>query len=321
MTSTELRPSGGDLAARAGHPLGGGRPERAFGIHRLPGRPSFDSRRVWKLVAVWTLLALGSLAIVVYALGPVVHQRSQRSLLRSFREQVRRAAGEAQSLGAVTVSDKAPSPGDAVAIVDIIRLHLQQVVVEGVSAAETRAAPGHVPGTAGPGQPGNSAVVGRRSAYGGPFGDLGRLKRGDVIVITSTQGQSVYEVASVANRAVTDAIYAPTRDDRLTLLTSASGWPLATGRATVVVARMKGLPFEPTAQGGRTSTADGRHGSVSSLPSLLIVLGCYALSLAGSIYLYRRWSPLSTYLLTAPVLVAFAIVSAQILTNLLPPWF
>ena len=43
-------------------------------------------------------------------------------------------------------------------------LRLSQVAVEGVGPEQTRKGPGHVPGTAGLGQPGNAAVVGRRAA-------------------------------------------------------------------------------------------------------------------------------------------------------------
>jgi len=54
-----------------------------------------------------------------------------------------------------------------------------------------------VPGTAAPGQPGNSAVVARRAAFGGAFSRLHDVRDGDQILVTTTQGQSVYEVETV----------------------------------------------------------------------------------------------------------------------------
>ena len=55
-----------------------------------------------------------------------------------------------------------------------------------------------MPGTAGLGDPGNSVVVGRRAAFGAPFGKIGSLRRGAEILVTTAQGQSVYRVSQVA---------------------------------------------------------------------------------------------------------------------------
>ena len=56
----------------------------------------------------------------------------------------------------------------------------------------------------GPGQPGNSAIVARRSAFGGPFRPLGSLELGDEILVTTTQGQSIYVVTEVRSDEVAD---------------------------------------------------------------------------------------------------------------------
>jgi Sortase domain len=52
--------------------------------------------------------------------------------------------------------------GTAIGRLYLPRLHLHWVVVEGVALADIRYAPGHYPGTALPGDPGNFAVAGHR---------------------------------------------------------------------------------------------------------------------------------------------------------------
>jgi hypothetical protein len=151
---------------------------------------------------MWTVVATVAVALVVYGMGPLFEQRDQRLLLDRYRASIERAANEKGSLNGVSVPVKAPEPGDPVAILEIGAIQLQHVVVEGVAQGQTQRGPGHVPGTAGPGQAGNSSLVGRRGAYGGPFADLDRLRPADSILVTTTQGFSVYEVESVTTRLV-----------------------------------------------------------------------------------------------------------------------
>jgi sortase A len=308
--------------------------------------------------------------LVIYGLGPMLEQRDQRHLLADYRVEVEQAANEAFGLPGVEEITEAPEPGAPVAIVEIPSIDLRQVIVEGVGPQQTRHGPGHVPGTAGPGQPGNSAIVGRQGAFGGPFSEIDRLERGDEIVVTTTQGQSLYIVADerhgqlrpapddssppeveapaddeaadpdatttttepdddadgsaveLPERLTVDAVYGPSEnDDRLTLITSSSAWPLATNPATVVVAQMETRPFEPTPQNGRNETHDGRDGDSSALaPFVLAFLG-YALAGAAAVVLYRRTRPRSAYLMSAPLLVVATVLIAEAAARLLPAWF
>ena len=54
--------------------------------------------------------------------------------------------------------------------------------------------PGHMPGTALPGQPGNAVISGHRTTYGRPFFDFDQLVPGDRIEIETAIGLHVYEV-------------------------------------------------------------------------------------------------------------------------------
>jgi sortase A len=89
-----------------------------------------------------------------------------------------------------------PPDGDAVAIIDIPKLGVSQVVVEGVDVADLRKGPGHYPTTPLPGQAGNAAIAGHRTTYGAPFGELDQLAEGDTVVVRTLQGTFTYKVSA-----------------------------------------------------------------------------------------------------------------------------
>ena len=318
----------------------------------------FTPRRIAVVGLAWLLVTVVGVGLVVYGLGPLLEQRDQRHLLADYRVDIEQAANEAFGLPGVEEITEAPEPGDPVAIVEIPSLDFRQVVVEGVGPQQTRHGPGHVPGTAGPGQPGNSAVVGRQGAFGGPFSEIDGLGRGDEIVVTTTQGQSLYVVSDerhgrlrsapadddraadptastdadeddgdfpsveLADRLTVDEVYGPSEnDDRLTLITSGSGWPLASNPATVVVAEMETQPFEPTPQGGRSAANDGRDGDAGALATFVLAFFGYAAAGAAAVLLYRRTRPRSAYLMSAPLLVVATVLVAEATARLLPAWF
>ncbi len=126
-----------------------------------------------------------------------MHARDQRALLSSERTAITEAAKDNEGLHRAAVPVQPPLPGSVVGVLAIPAIGVRQAVVEGVGPSQTISGPGHVPGTAGLGQPGNSAVVGRRAGYGGPFARLGSLHAGDRILTATVEGRSVYVVRSV----------------------------------------------------------------------------------------------------------------------------
>ena len=68
------------------------------------------------------------------------------------------------------------------------------VVVEGTSVADLKNGPGHIPGTALPGDLGNVVISGHRTTYGAPFGRFGELVVGHVVVLETEQGWFTYTV-------------------------------------------------------------------------------------------------------------------------------
>ena len=123
---------------------------------------------------------------------------------------------------------------------------MNEVVVEGARSGQLRAGPGHVVGSALPGQPGNAVIAGRRTLYGGPFKHLDSLEPGDRIVVTTGQGKSTYRVTGIAKSygAVHGSVFGDYGDNRLTLFTADP--PFRASRRLVVTAKLVERPYEAT---------------------------------------------------------------------------
>jgi sortase A len=181
---------------------------------RPPQPPrALTPRTIGIAVGVWFAVTAVAIGLVLYGIGPLLEQRDQTALLSEYRGDIRRAANQTLGLPGVEVPTRAPATGTPVAILDIGALKIEQVVLEGVGPQQTRRGPGHVPGTAAPGQPGNSAIVARRSAFGGPFRTLGQLEPGDEILVTTIQGQTIYEVVQVRSDEVGEGTGMTSVDD------------------------------------------------------------------------------------------------------------
>ena len=109
--------------------------------------------------------------------------------------------------------------GQAWGRIEIPRVGLDWVVVEGVGESDLRKGPGHAPGSAGPDAPdGNCVIAGHRNSF---FRRLSRVRRGDVVLVRGLDGSTAsYRLDSsrvVAPEEV--SVMEPTPDRRLTLIT------------------------------------------------------------------------------------------------------
>jgi sortase A len=105
--------------------------------------------------------------------------------------------------GAVAVPPPAAAPasvelGSGLAVLRIPRLgdwnERPPVVVEGVSTADLKKGPGHIPGTALPGEVGNVVLSGHRTTYGAPFERFDELQPGDAVVVETRDTWFTYTV-------------------------------------------------------------------------------------------------------------------------------
>jgi sortase A len=158
-----------------------------------------------------------SYAGVRYASGMYrAEQARQRWEEREAQQQVasaRASVGDAGLLNDVVA-------GAPVARLLIPRVGLDAIVLEGVGDDELNAGPGHLPGSAFPGMPGNAVIAAHRDRH---FFRLGELQLGDTIITESGQSMRSWIVTSrrVIRRA-TPALF-ETREPTLTLTTC---WPI-----------------------------------------------------------------------------------------------
>lgn len=101
--------------------------------------------------------------------------------------------------------------------IDIARLNLSVMIIEGTSTKTLRRAVGHISGTALPGEAGNVGLSGHRDTF---FRRLEDVRQHDVITVTTPRGKFRYRVVS---RAVVDpsdtGVLDPGEGESLTLVT------------------------------------------------------------------------------------------------------
>lgn len=206
--------------------------------------------------------------------------------------------------------------GSAVAALQIPKIKLNDVVIQGDSVENLRAGPAHRASSPLPGQKGNSVLLGHDRRYGAPFDKLDRLAKGDEIFV-KVRNQDAVRFVVASNRTVgaSDTVFLGRTDDtRMTMVTSAGGY-LSTDRRVVVASATGEEAPQPRGGGGSFSP---------TRPSPLFnsMLGLAYLAIAGAAlsftWLRKRDRPLVTGLAVAPFLLLAAIAFALSLDFILP---
>jgi sortase A len=260
------------------------------------------------LVASTVGLCLLLFAGYVYTFSTLQQHRDQHILLNEFT-----SGNRTTILTAKTVPE-----GEPAGVLRVPAIGLTQVIVEGTNATDLLKGPGLMPGTARPGSLGNSVIAGHRTIAGSPFANLHLLKRGERIIVVTSQGRYLYRVFGVGTtRTGQRDPTSPTRHPRLTLVTSN---PSGNGRLYVVAALRTAPNRLPIPRHPPTSAERGLSGdSAAVVPSILWGL-LLAAAFAATFYAYwrfrgRHWS---VYLLSTPVLLAVTFVWYGNLIRLLP---
>jgi sortase A len=105
-----------------------------------------------------------------------------------------RARGPQQVRSLARIFEKEVSPGRAIGRIEIARIDLDGVVVEGTDTETLRKGPGRYPDTAFPGQGKTIGIAGHRTTYLAPFRNIDELEPGDEIVLEMPYGTFTYEV-------------------------------------------------------------------------------------------------------------------------------
>ena len=273
-------------------------------------RPS-SLRILGAVFTVAGLLLISSLAFE-FGLSDLIAQHSQQSLLPTFRTEA-----QTTKLGAPGAN---PAEGSPVAILQIPRLGLTQLVVEGSSPTDLESGPGHLSVSPMPGEFGNSVLFGRRTTFGAPLRHLNHLRPGDRILVTTGQGQFAYTVSAVGRVNPEDIKpLSGTLDSRLTLVTSDPPY-LFTGRL-VVVAMLQGHPVAVPTRTPPTVTASdlGLAPDPTWLAPAFVLLQVLIAAIWMAGRMRRKYWPASvTYMFAGPVIVALAIATVLILDRALP---
>jgi sortase A len=107
--------------------------------------------------------------------------------------------------------------GDVIGEMEIPRLDLKTIVVQGESPKVLRRAVGHLPETALPGNSGNVALAGHRDSF---FRPLRNIQLGDAITIKTPDGEFEYQVESTEIVWPSDVeVLKPSSENTLTLVT------------------------------------------------------------------------------------------------------
>jgi sortase A len=109
--------------------------------------------------------------------------------------------------------------GDSLTRIKMPPIHVDVVVVEGVTASALRAGAGHYPETPLPCEKGNVAIAGHRTTYGKPFADIDQLRVGDQIELDTPVGGCIYQLQRppfVVDKSDLSVLN-PTNDKTLTL--------------------------------------------------------------------------------------------------------
>ena len=115
------------------------------------------------------------------------------------------------------------------------------VVVEGTSTEALKNGPGHITGTALPGDLGNVVLSGHRTTYGAPFERFGELVPGDQVVLETRTGWFTYTVrgSEIVPPTAVEVTYAvpgnPTAEPTERLLTLTTCHPKYSARQRLVV--------------------------------------------------------------------------------------
>jgi sortase A len=153
------------------------------------------------------------------------------------------------------------STGDTVARLSVPRLGFEAAVREGVGEATLSLGPGHVPGTALPGEESRltNSVIAVARDVGAPFAS--ELMRGDVIELRTPFGLRSYRVMERRTLRIEDVTVAPTETPSLTLLAPYPPDSIGPAPLRLVV---RAEPFEPMFSNAWTRSATLSTGRIST---------------------------------------------------------
>jgi hypothetical protein len=185
-----------------------------------PAPKRFSLRQLFSTAALIMAGMLLGYAVYVGFCSQLYFDRAQHTAYDDFRTELIQ--------GIAPVSQRQPMDptkllplGATVAVLDIPEIGQHDVVFEGTTGEVLESGPGHRRDTVLPGQAGTSVILGRAATYGGPFGRISQLHKGDTFSVTTGQAVSNFRVIDV--RHAGDRQPAPAVGGGRLVLTTADG--------------------------------------------------------------------------------------------------
>jgi sortase A len=151
-------------------------------------RRGWDANMVLRRCAL-VCLAVGGIALSAYAYllaDASIYQKIQN---RQFDSQVAMVSAERGPQN----DSSTVSAGSAIGRIEIPRIGVSVIVLEGDDQITLRRGAGHIPGTALPGADGNVAIAAHRDTF---FRPLRNIRKGDFIRLSSVESIYLYRVES-----------------------------------------------------------------------------------------------------------------------------
>jgi LPXTG-site transpeptidase (sortase) family protein len=209
------------------------------------------------LRALLSLVIVGGVGLALWPLGQIAYARwNQNALLAEWQKAAKATSSKAaqSKTGKATASSRSATltsktrksgtqsktktafaklPPTRIIIPEI---GLDAVVAQGFDEETLRRAPGHEPGSALPGQPGNCVIAAHRNVYGSWFYKVDQLWPGSIVTLRTPEESFDYQIISVRTTHDSDisVLHPPPSDEppRLTLLTCTV--PRTTNRIVLV---------------------------------------------------------------------------------------
>ena len=174
--------------------------------------PCGENRNRVLFVLSWIFATCGALALAYagFVIGDAI--AFQKKATRTFE-----ASKTEHSQYPASLSKASLTIGDVIGEIEAPELGLKAIVVEGDSARILRRAVGHLPNTAGPGEPGNVVLAGHRDSF---FLPLRRIREGELVTFNLPTGRIRYQVHSIQTVASKQVeVLQPSSPRELTLIT------------------------------------------------------------------------------------------------------
>ncbi|MEN9751521.1 MAG: hypothetical protein RLZZ600_568 [Actinomycetota bacterium] len=284
----------------------------------MPTLPAGSAKSYYGRLAIVAGIVIFSFFITALGLSQLQNNRDQQVQLQEFRYSLANGTAPVSALGD---NNKLLKTGASVAVLDVPKLSIHAVVVEGTASETTMRGPAHRRDTVMPGQVGVSVIFGRQFTYGAVFNGIETLVPGDEITMTTGQGVSTYSVLGV--RHTGDSLPTPPteKEGRLTLV-SASGIPLFTTSVVRVDAKLvsepKLTPILTITNAALPDKEEAMRGNPDAWALLTLSLAFLALLIVLFILLRRFWGKWQTWIVAVPVLLAVGSFAATQVLILFP---